>query len=290
MEKKTLLVLGATLLIAACSTTAKQDNADMFAYKMEDFKIISLNNNTSTISSSLIGNKGLNIEPYKKDPQWNANAINYFLIDTGVNKILVDTGLPENSGGKVTQRLREAGLNPRDIDTILLTHMHGDHIGGMLNADGEKVFPNAKVYVGKEEAAYWGNQKETDGGFKNARQVMKVYSDKLIKFEQHAAITPQITSVPLFGHTPGHSGFFVESKGKKLLIWGDLIHAKLQFANPDVYLTYDIDPVKATLTRKEILAKAADKAIYIAGMHLIKPAMGRVSKAEEGGYKFKTGM
>ncbi|GHT40395.1 hypothetical protein FACS189437_05930 [Bacteroidia bacterium] len=252
---------------AFCAIYAQGGNVSV--YDLGGFTFYALNNNTGVISEDLIASS----VPFEKTPGWNENALNYFVLDTGKVKVLFDAGTPDSAGGKVAERLKEAGLSPQEIDIICLTHMHYDHIGGLLDAEGKKVFPKAKIYAAAEEAAYW-----EQSGNALAAAVLKEYKNSFIKFPQNMEITAGVRSVPLFGHTPGHTGYVIESKGKKLLVWGDLTHFLAQFKTPALYLKYDWDPIEAAQTRQTILRRAAEKKFYIAGMHVAKPGAGRAAE------------
>ena len=213
------------------------------------------------------------------------SATNAFLIRTPEGWVLVDTGFGRN----VMTDMAALGVAPADIKTILLTHMHGDHIGGMLREDA-RAFPNAKVFMAAEEHAYWmasGNS----GAFQ--RKVIAAYESNLVLFsaqtieEDNAEILPGIYGILAPGHTPGHSIFMLESLGNKMLIWGDLTHARaIQMAYPQVAVTYDTHPDIAIATRFEVLAYVAQHKIPVAGMHIPFPGMGTVKALGMGKYVF----
>ncbi|MCL2888290.1 MAG: MBL fold metallo-hydrolase [Elusimicrobia bacterium] len=251
-------------------------------YKLGGFKFYALNNNTGAVPENMIASK----VPFEKTPGWNDHALNYFVLDTGKIKILFDTGTSTADGGKVIERLKEAGIKPKDINIICLTHMHRDHIGGMLDDKGKKVFPHARVMVALEEAQYFEKS-----GNAQAAAFLKAYEDNITKFPQNAEITDGVTSVPMFGHTPGQTGYMIESDGEKVFVVGDLLHFYGQFNNPDLYLSYDADPAAATQLRKTILGRAAKEGFYIAGMHIVKPGVGKVVETDvKGSYTFIPGI
>jgi glyoxylase-like metal-dependent hydrolase (beta-lactamase superfamily II) len=203
---------------------------------------------------------------------------NTFLIRDGARIVLVDTGF----GGALFEALDELGLKPADVDAVLLTHLHGDHTGGLVK-DGKALFPKARVYLARQERA---------AAQANALQLLAVYGDRVETFEPSplggaaAEILPGIKAIAAFGHTPGHTAFLVESGGQGLIIWGDLMHVQgIQFPLPDTTVTYDTEPAMAAAVRKEILDYAAERRIPIGGMHLQYPAIGTVEKAG-GGFRF----
>ena len=218
-------------------------------------------------------------------------SVNAFLIQAGGKNILVDSGfgtiLPGAS--QLERCLSDIGLTPENIDCVLLTHMHTDHIGGLLKHK-KRAFPKAKILVSKPELDYWTNLAEKDAANANAALVKILLAeygqDVRPPFALGAAVLPGVTSIGAAGHTPGHSVFLVDSEGKSLLIIGDLIHAAvLQFPLPDECASYDMDAPAAVKVRKAVLTMAADKGIPVAGMHMPFPAMGQV-KVEGKGFVF----
>jgi glyoxylase-like metal-dependent hydrolase (beta-lactamase superfamily II) len=190
--------------------------------------------------------------------------------------------------------LRAAGYRPEEVDTIIITHLHGDHVGG-LSKDGKMVFPNATLFVDQKDVSYWLNEsneagapESQQGNFKIARQAMGLYlaANRMKPFTGDTVIFPGIKAVEAPGHSPGHAMVQVESDGQKLLLWGDLIHAAaVQFADPGVAIQWDSDPKQAVATRGQVLADAAKNGYWIAGAHLSFPAFGHV-RAEGKGYVY----
>lgn len=225
-------------------------------------------------------------------------SFNVFLIKHGQKRFLVDTGngsLRPERLGQLPRCLQEAKITPEDISEIFITHLHGDHIGGLVK-DGKPAFPRAQVHVARVEYDYWMSDEamrqapETRrGAFSLVRGVLQVLEkDKLLVFfTPGEEVSPGITSVALFGHTPGHCGFMLASKGKKLLFVGDLLHAEaIQFARPDITLAFDADQAMAKETRLRAFKEVAKKAIPIAATHLPFPGIGLVRTAGDG-YRFE---
>ena len=215
------------------------------------------------------------------------SAVNAFLIRTPEGWVLVDTGFGRN----VMTEMAALGVEPTDITAVLLTHMHGDHIGGMLREDA-KAFPNAKVYMAQEENDYW-----MAAGSNGAAQqkVLAAYEADLVLFsaqgieagEDNPEIIPGIFGILAPGHTPGHSMFLVESMGQKMLIWGDLTHVMaIQMAYPEVAVTYDSHKDIAIASRYEVLAYVSQHKIPVAGMHIPFPGMGTIEALGMGRYAF----
>ena len=213
--------------------------------------------------------------------------INAFLIKTPTQAIMVDTGF----GTNIFDNIKSLGVPAEKIDTVLLTHMHGDHIGG-LQKDGKATFPNATIYVAAQEKAYWlpANAKPLNDG---AEKAFAPYGSKIKTFNPVAIgtkgqeIFPGITALAAFGHTPGHTVFLVQSEGKSLLIAGDIAHVMdIQIPVPEISVTYDVDPVMARESRKKVFEYVSKNKIPITGMHLLSPGIGFLEAQTGGGYKF----
>lgn len=221
-------------------------------------------------------------------------SINAFLIDTGDRQVLVDTGAGSffgpKLGGKLQASLKAAGYAPSEIDTILLTHIHTDHSGGLVEA-GQLVFPAATIYVGKPDVDFWfdrANAKRSNVAekyFDEAAKTVKPYFDagKLRSFSGVTAILPGITAYPTPGHTPGHSCYVVESRGESIEFWGDIVHfASVQFPKPEIAVAYDVDANAAAAQRKKQFARAEASRLLVAGAHLPFPGVGHLRVADQG--------
>jgi glyoxylase-like metal-dependent hydrolase (beta-lactamase superfamily II) len=215
-------------------------------------------------------------------------SVNAFLVNTGSKLMLFDTGTGGAFGptaGRLVANLQAAGYQPEQVDDIFITHMHGDHMGG-LSHDGARVFPNATVHVDKREAGYYLSQAEMDkatandkGRFKAAMALFKPYVDagKLSTFDTNAEIVPGVRSLETPGHTPGHSSYVVESKGQRLIVVGDLIHvAAVQLDDPTVTVAFDADPKAAAAQRRRVFDQAAKEGDLIAAAHLQFPGIGHL--------------
>jgi glyoxylase-like metal-dependent hydrolase (beta-lactamase superfamily II) len=207
------------------------------------------------------------------------NAVNAFLVQTGEHNMLIDTGF----GRFLFDNLREVGIDSAAIDIVLITHAHGDHIGGMLR-NGKPCFENATVYIAQQEYDYW-----IKSGNKTFAAIVEVYGKRIKTFKPNglndAAKTPLVAGiipVAAFGHTPGHTAYLIESENERLLVWGDLTHAMaIQIPFPEVAVTYDVDPEQAIKTRIEILKYVFSNKIPVAGMHIAYPAIGKIEKTKK---------
>lgn len=219
-------------------------------------------------------------------------GINAFLIRTKDKNILVDTGYgplaPGQSG--LVPALEALGLKPENIDVVLLTHMHMDHIGGLLDGD-KRAFPKAKIHAAKAEIDYWLGLADKDPAQPNAAlalKTQKAYGPDMTAFAFGDKVLPDVIAIEAVGHTPGHTVFHLQAGDKSLLIVGDLVHAAaLQFPLPDECARYDMDMPEAVKARKRILDLAAENKWQIAGMHMPFPATGMVEK-DGAGYRLVT--
>jgi len=222
-------------------------------------------------------------------------SVNGYLINTGSKLVLVDTGAGGLFGptlGNLQANLKAAGYQPEQVDDVLITHMHGDHVGGLVQ-DGKLVFPNATIHVGQEDADFWLNKAnlekasaEMKGFFQGAMASLNPYVEagKFKGMKGGTELAPGIKAVPAHGHTPGHNIYVVESKGQKLVLWGDLMHvAAVQFAQPQVTISFDVDSKPAAVERKKAYADAAKGRYLVGSAHLPFPGLGHV-RAEGKGY------
>lgn len=226
-------------------------------------------------------------------------AVIAFLVNTGNKLVLVDTGAAKVFGptlGQVLSNIKAAGYDPAQIDTVLITHMHGDHVGGLLTPEGQVAFPNAQVYAAKADADYWLSAENLAKAPEGMKMFFKAPQDATapyIKaghfktFEGDAELQPGIRPVDEHGHTPGHTGYLFESKGQKLLVWGDVVHnAAVQFPQPKVTIEFDTDQSKALAARLTLFAWTAKDALLVAGAHLPFPGIGHVRADGKGSYSW----
>jgi glyoxylase-like metal-dependent hydrolase (beta-lactamase superfamily II) len=226
-------------------------------------------------------------------------AVNAYLINTGKNLVLVDTGAAKLFGpslGFVVENMKASGYQPAQIDTVVITHLHPDHMGGLNDAGGQPLFTNAKILVSQADNDFWLSEKAADAApealkpfFKMARDSAAPYQTggKWATFADGSILVPGIEAVKANGHTPGHTAFAVKSDGQKLLIWGDLVHAHaVQFARPGVSIEFDVDQKQAIATRRSIMLMAASNKLLVAGMHLPFPGIGHVRAEGKGSYSW----
>ena len=221
--------------------------------------------------------------------------MNCYLIHSAGRLALIETGsgdylLP--TAGKLQQNLKAAGIDPADIETVILTHMHPDHSAGLTDPKtGEKFFPNAELVVHENEPRHW----QDDGAMARAERTREeavfpvraradgAVSQRMRTFSGAVEVFPGVTSVPLHGHTPGHSGYMIASGKQSLLIWGDIVHVpEIQVPRPEVTIEFDTDPHQAAATRKRVFDMVATDRQLIAGMHVHFPGFAHLVKQGDG--------
>lgn len=217
----------------------------------------------------------------------SAVHINCYLLRGRGRTVLIDAGAGgiNQWGGNLQVNLARAGVQPAEIDTILLTHAHPDHIGGLLNASGEAAFPGAELVIQQREVTFWQDDanlsrasQRARGNFLFARKVFDRYRQRTRTFNANEVL-PGISGIPLPGHTAGHSGYRIESGNESLLVWGDIVHfPSVQIAHTAVSIAFDLDPQLAAETRLKLLDQACSEQLLIAGMHLDERGFTRIER------------
>ncbi len=218
-------------------------------------------------------------------------SVNAFLVQGNGATVLIDTGAGNAMGptlGHLQARLAAAGVTPGDVDAVLMTHLHVDHVGGLASTAGTAVFPKAELVIPQNEADFWLNEANAAAApddkkpsFAGAEAAVAPYRSRLRLFSG-TDVAPGIQAYPLPGHTPGHTGYLVASGDAALLIWGDVLHFQdVQSRRPEVGMVFDTDPDEATRSRLRALDMAARDRLTVAGMHLHFPAFSHVAKRAE---------
>jgi glyoxylase-like metal-dependent hydrolase (beta-lactamase superfamily II) len=215
------------------------------------------------------------------------------LVNTGRRLVLIDAG----SGGQIAPtagllpaNLRAAGIDPKAIDIILISHFHPDHISGLKTKDNARVFPNAEIKVAAPEWAYWMDDANLRAApdtaktqFLNARRIFRDIAKDVARFAPGSEVAPGITSIAAYGHTPGHTVFAVSSGGDSVLVLGDTTnHPALFVRHPQWQGQFDIDGTLAAETRMMLLNRAAADRMLVAGFHFPFPACGHVVRDGNG--------
>jgi glyoxylase-like metal-dependent hydrolase (beta-lactamase superfamily II) len=221
-------------------------------------------------------------------------SVNTYLVNTGNKLVLIDTGAAGLFGptlGNLLSNLKASGYQPEQIDEIYITHMHADHVGGLM-AGAALAFPNAVLRIDKADTDFWLSVENMNsapegakGFFQGAMASVNPYvaAGKLKTFSGETELVPGIHSQAAYGHTPGHSAYIVESKGERLELWGDLMHvAAVQFENPSVSIQFDTDSKAAAAARKAAYAEAAKSGSLVGLTHVAFPGLGHLRAAPGG--------
>lgn len=296
-----IALLGSTVAMAG-APQQKTQAPGYYRLMIGDIEVTTLNDG---IFPMPVGKLLTNITPEQLDAALSQSflkdpvdaSVNGFLINTGAKLVLVDAGCGTTMGptvGHLLANLRAAGYQPEQVDEVYITHMHGDHVGGLL-ADGKAAFPNATVRAAKEEGEFWLSKSAMDaapedrkGAFQAAMAALGPYTaaGRYLPFAADTVLVPGVRAVATHGHTPGHTVYVVESKGQRLVLWGDLMHvAAAQFPDPAVTIRFDSDSVAAAAQRRKVFAAAAAGQDWVAGAHLSYPGIGHL-RAVDSGYQF----
>jgi glyoxylase-like metal-dependent hydrolase (beta-lactamase superfamily II) len=220
-----------------------------------------------------------------------ATSLNAYLVNTGTRLILVDAGLGGCGGpsaGHLIENLEAAGYRPDEVDAVLITHMHGDHVCGLAK-DGARLFPKATVYAAEAEIAYWLTTPPNDPSAekkKGVQQMLQPYQGALKGFKPGAELFPGVTALDTRGHTPGHTSYLFQSNGQSFLALGDIAHVHaVQFAHPEVTIDYDNDQPTARTARAALFERLANDGWRFGGAHLPFPGIGHI-RHDGAGYAY----
>jgi glyoxylase-like metal-dependent hydrolase (beta-lactamase superfamily II) len=290
---KTLLLVGVLAIPFTAQAAAPQVRTQAPGYyrmMLGDFEITALSDGTHAFPIDTVMT---NITPAEiakdlADADLQApvqGSINAFLVNTGAKLILIDTGAGALYGdccGKLSANLRAAGYQPEQVDEILITHLHKDHAGGV------GAFPNAVLRLSQAEADYWltpANKEKAPAflaSFFDAAQAAVAPYRVAGRFKPYQGFGPLETGVTALaapGHTPGHAGYLLQSRGQQLLIWGDIVHVSaIQLTQPAATVKYDSSEADARASRAGLLQKAADQQLLIGAAHIAFPGLGRIRR------------
>ena len=301
------LVLGAIFTTMALNASAQKDSMPLaqqgyYHMALGAIDIIALSD--GSISQDM--DKLLtNVKPGEVKKLSNINfqqpivelSVNAYLFRLDGKLILIDAGTSELFGptlGYLPESIAKAGFRPEDVDAVLITHIHADHMGGLMLGD-KMIFPNATIYVSQQEYDFWLTPKS----YKEASAAMKPFFDQALSkvgpyvkagkvktFNYEKELFPGVLPIASPGHTPGHSFYKVSSKNESIVFWGDIMHSSIvQFPHPEVTILYDIDPIKAAAARKKAFADAAKNQYWVAPSHISFPGIGHI-RTNGTGYKW----
>ena len=214
------------------------------------------------------------------------------IVNTGDKLILFDTGMGTSKAfgpttGRQQKSMAEAGIKPEDIDAVVLSHAHIDHIGGIVDANDKPLFPNAQYYIAQSDFDFWTDEGKLGGPLKDfvvhARKNLLPVRDRLVFFKDGQEFLPGVQAMAAPGHTVGHHMFMVTSNGKSFAFLGDLTHhAVLLLEKPLMEFSYDTDPKQAAQTRVKMLDMLAANKIPVMSYHFAWPGYGHVAKSGDG--------
>jgi glyoxylase-like metal-dependent hydrolase (beta-lactamase superfamily II) len=222
-----------------------------------------------------------------------ATPFTTLIVNTGKKLVLLDTGTGGQiapSAGVLRDNLAAAGIDPKAVDQIVISHFHPDHINGIKDKDNDLVFPNAEILVPAAEWAFWmddANMNAAEGAlkltFRNQRRIFADIAKRVARFEPGAEVAPGVVTLPAPGHTPGHTVFAIHSGDQSLMVLSDTAQHPAVFArHPDWQAAFDIDGDAAVATRKKLFDRAAADRMLVTGYHFPFPACGHLIKTATG--------
>jgi glyoxylase-like metal-dependent hydrolase (beta-lactamase superfamily II) len=212
------------------------------------------------------------------------------LVRAGDKVLLFDTGAGTNmgaSGGKLVDSMKQAGVDPASVTDVFISHAHGDHVGGLVDASGAAVFTNAAIHMSVPEWDFLKGMDEKGAAnvaIANHAELMAAVTPKLHAFAPGSELIPGIVkAVDIRGHTPGHSGYLISSGADSLLYVGDAVHHYIvSVQEPDWTVAFDADPETAQASRKELIAQSAAAGQRVYAVHFPFPGLGKFSRRGDG--------
>jgi glyoxylase-like metal-dependent hydrolase (beta-lactamase superfamily II) len=292
-------------LRAAAPKIGKQSPA-YYRYLVGDIEITVVNDGVSRmpITDDFVANASKDqvkaaLEEAFLEKDYYAGPYNPIVINNGSKLAVVDTGTSEEGfkssnglNGRFLINLAAAGIDVNAIDTVIISHYHGDHINGLLKADGSLAFPNAEILVPAMEHKFWMDDNEMGRaskprvvfGFKNVRRIMKgEVLNRLRTYEWDKEVIAGVTAIGTPGHTPGHTSHVISSGTKSVYVQGDVTHAPFLFArHPDWHFNLDVEPIQAEATRRKVYDMLVVDRMLVQGFHYPFPALGHVEKSGTG--------
>ncbi|MDE0530997.1 MAG: MBL fold metallo-hydrolase [Albidovulum sp.] len=260
------------------------------SHKLGSFEIFSLSDGSAEFGSELFSGaesseiNELLVNANKSKIETNFNSL---LIRDESGNTLIDTGMRGLSGpetGHLPAALAEIGIAESDIDRLVLTHLHPDHIAGAVTPDGSAVFDAAEVFITSDEIVFWSNldnfpNEEARKFQQLAASVLNAYDGKIKSVDKDAEISSGISLMDLPGHTPGHVGILIDSGDESFIFATDIFHAQdLQLANPEIAIAYDVDKELAVRTRKRFFDMVASDATYFTAGHILGAEVGQLER------------
>jgi glyoxylase-like metal-dependent hydrolase (beta-lactamase superfamily II) len=284
----------------AAAPKAGKQVAGFYRFNIGDFEVTALHDGAVNreITTQLVPNVPLETVIKAMDDQFiptkpGNSQFNTMVINTGSKLILIDAGFNNNGAattGQMAANMAAAGINPAQIDTVLVSHFHPDHINGLRTKEGALVYPNAEIVVPPRDIAHYLDEAKMNavpeaarGAFMVSRRVFSPIIKDVRQAEWNKEWAPGITGIQSDGHTPGHTSFVVSSGTKTLLVVGDASNDPRIFAkNPDWHLGFDLDKAQAVTSRKKLLDMASADKMQVSFYHAAFPATGNIAKNATG--------
>ena len=296
--------IGSATPAGAAAPAAGRQSPGVYRYRVGDFEVTALTDGIARrpLDASFVRNAPLEeVKDALKDvylpPELVPITFTTLVVNTGSRLVLIDTGTGGRlapTAGQLYENLSAAGVDPRAVDTVLISHFHPDHIGGIRLKDGSLAFPNADVVVPEAEWTFWmdeGQQSRAPEALKNAfttaRTIFGPMAKDVTRFKADSEPVPGITAIPAYGHTPGHTVFRLSSDGEDLIVWSDTTALPALFVrNPSWHVIFDMDAEAAVTTRKRMLDMVATDRLLVAGYHFPFPAVGHIAQRGAREYGF----
>ena len=286
----------------AAAPAAGKQAAAFYRYKVGDFEITAINDGVwlPDVAQNLVRN--VSVDDMKKalSEQFQSTdklhvPFTPLMVNTGSKLVLIDTGsagMFVPTAASFLANFAAAGFDPKQVDVVVISHFHGDHINGIRTKDGQLVFPNAEIMVPAPEWAHWMDDAKMNaapeagrGNFNNSRRIFGSIANNVTRYEWGKEIAPGITAIGAPGHTPGHTAFAIASGNQSMMTTVDTTNNPYLFVrNPEWQFSFDMDGPLAVETRKKLLDRAAADKLLVAGYHWPFPATGYITK-EGSGYR-----
>jgi len=293
--------------LAAAPLSGRQ-NAGWYRYKVGDFEVtvVSDGGNLNTLADTYVRNASRDevnaaLAADFLPPDELTHTYTPVVVNTGKRLVAIDTGLGPamfaKSKGQVGQHhanLKAAGIDAKTIDVVVISHFHGDHINGLLDADGQPAFPNAEIMVPEAEWAFWADETNVSkvppaakGNFGNVKRVFSGLGKHVSQYKSDDEVVPGINAMATPGHTPGHTSHIVASGKDSVVIQADVTAgaASIFLRNPDWQFMFDAIPDLAVKSRRKLYDMAATERMLVQGYHFPFPSVGHIARQGEG-YRF----
>lgn len=295
-------------VVAQQSQSARSSNAKFYRFKLGDFQMTSIEDGVfvNMPAKAFAGNASPAqlsevLQQGSQSETLNINC-NILLVDTGTQKVLIDAGsgfLTEPTAGKLIGYLQTLQIQPTDIDAIIITHAHVDHVGGLLDSTGAIAFPQARYFISKIEYDFWMSpevslpnvrvdEKTKEQFISIAKKCLGAIQDKVTRFEEEAEILPGFYAIPAPGHTPGQVAIRIVSGNDSMVHTADVVHThKINLWHPDWQPIFDASPDQAATTRQEILSAIASERRLMYAYHFPFPGIGYLRSRSGGGFEWE---